>query len=804
MSRRNLHSRKTYIALTISLLSITLLAQNKYIKLISEGHLSEANAIINQTLNKKNTDPCALYYKAQILADPESPIYNIDSAYVMMTKAKKMFNLEKNKDKFQKINISFSAFRKMNDTICHRALKDAQRKDTEEAYKHFLKFYKTAQAKYVKVARSGLASEAYMTAKKTNRIEAYKDVIKRFKKSQYADSARMRIYELEFRKVKLTHNIEDALSFIRKYPQAPQTEKLQEMVDSIEYAQVENNAKGDWTKFRDFLNSHPENKYYERAEDSIFNIYQKTTNTDDRIDIMEYGATYFSGRHRIEMLSKYHDYYTSDGDAVTVKQFYDNFDDEIFNGIRHDEIEMAKTAEKLNLDKRFDPGKTREYCAFIRKNKNKDIAFVALQRLISIDLERNDYRQAIHTLINFQKDFPANSNNYKWTTDLINLLKTPKDRNVKEHFISDQINSHAEEYSPVVNIYDDEIFFCGKYRGDNLGGATANNEDIYFAHRDKKGKWGKPTLLTSLSSAMQNEAPLSISPDGCRIIIFRDGLICEAHRTKSGWSDFKEIDYLVNQNDWQSDACLTSDGRAILFAAEKEDNYNTTLDHSYHGEFMHASDIYVVYLNEDDSLVGPVNLGPVINTRYSDRSPFLHADMNTLYFSSNGHGGMGHRDIFVSHRLSDTCWTQWSEPVNIGTNINSERDDIEFKVALFGDKAYYHKNYKGNRNYNIYWTEMPHSVRPNPIAIIRGQVTTPSGEPIEVCISWTDIEGKHKIGNAVNNPDNGNYVIILPLGKNYKYTFTAEGYKSVTETIDLTKQTELKRIDGKNIIMSWN
>ena len=64
-----------------------------------------------------------------------------------------------------------------------------------------------------------------------------------------------------------------------------------------------------------------------------------------------------------------------------------------------------------------------------------------------------------------------------------------------------------------------------------------------------------------------------------------------------------------------------------------------------------------------------MNLGPAINTKGNERTPFLHSDGKTLYFSSDGHPGLGGIDVFRTVRQGDS-WTKWSKPENLGKSIN--------------------------------------------------------------------------------------------------------------------------------------
>jgi outer membrane protein OmpA-like peptidoglycan-associated protein len=99
-----------------------------------------------------------------------------------------------------------------------------------------------------------------------------------------------------------------------------------------------------------------------------------------------------------------------------------------------------------------------------------------------------------------------------------------------------------------------------------------------------------------------------------------------------------------------------------------------------------------------------------------ERSPFLHPDMKTLYFSSDKEGTIGDLDVWVTRRLSDTCWTCWSEPENLGPQINTTGRDCWYKISTDGKTAYYAQ--KNGRRHDIYSITLPEDKRPEPITVL--------------------------------------------------------------------------------------
>ena len=174
------------------------------------------------------------------------------------------------------------------------------------------------------------------------------------------------------------------------------------------------------------------------------------------------------------------------------------------------------------------------------------------------------------------------------------------------------------------------------------------------------------------------------------------------------------------------------------------------------------------------------------------RKPFLHPDMHTLYFSSDGHGTLGDLDVFKTTRLNDNSWTEWSEPVNLGAQINSPRQEWGYKISTDGSTAYY------SNGDDLYTLELPLSMRPNAVATISGTVRDETGQTVGVTIRWEDLDSHESIGQSQTDPAKGTFYLVLPLGKNYGYYIDDERYFPLSNNIDLREQKKSIEIE-KNI-----
>jgi len=193
-------------------------------------------------------------------------------------------------------------------------------------------------------------------------------------------------------------------------------------------------------------------------------------------------------------------------------------------------------------------------------------------------------------------------------------------------------------------------------------------------------------------------------------------------------------------------------------------------------------------------------MGKVINTPFSERSPFMHPDMKTMYFSSEGHGSLGRLDVYKTTRLSDTSWTQWSDPINMGKEINSFEDEYNYRISTDGSFAYFStvKDY----NYDIFTINLPEELRPKTVTTVTGKIKDQNGNMLYASVKWENLESGETIGDLNSDMKTGNYIIILPNGKNYGFFAEKANYYPVSGNIDLSEIKTNQTIERDIVLVS--
>ncbi|MBK6522582.1 MAG: OmpA family protein [Sphingobacteriaceae bacterium] len=354
------------------------------------------------------------------------------------------------------------------------------------------------------------------------------------------------------------------------------------------------------------------------------------------------------------------------------------------------------------------------------------------------------------------------------------------------------VNSKYYELAPYITPDGMKLFVVRGDHPENTKSPDYPNQDVWYSKKLNDGSWDKAKHLGFPFNTSRYSSIIGQSSDGNTRYI--KGYYSKGEYIKSGfsvsylkedgWTDPKGFDvpkYAKMQKSKTVSNCISASNNILLMAFCED-------------EKLDQHDIYVsIYKDNDWSR--PLKLGPKINTAYSDGTPFLASDNVTLYFSSDKPGGYGSADIYMSKRLDDT-WQNWTDPVNLGPQINSNAWDAYFTIPASGDYFYM------IRDGDVVKIKAKEEQKPNPVVLVRGNVlNAKTKDPIGTSISYFDLATGNELGIATSNPKTGEYTIILPYGKNYSFKATQSGFYSVTENMDLSNVSSYKEIN-KNLLLS--
>lgn len=274
------------------------------------------------------------------------------------------------------------------------------------------------------------------------------------------------------------------------------------------------------------------------------------------------------------------------------------------------------------------------------------------------------------------------------------LVDNPVDYNPVN--IGDMVNTSDDEYVNQFYPAENKLIFTRRY-------ALESRQDLLenvFATKMYDSLWSIPHMLFE---KIENVGAVSVSYDGKEIYFsgcgWTDGAgSCDIYlmRFNDGRWDVPINISAINTSDWESQPCVSYDGRSLYFVRR---NRKTA-----------TSDIYVAHREENEDWSNPYKLSLNINTNGNEMAPFIHYDNTTLYFSSDTHDGMGGYDLFMSRRNERG---EWSEPLNLGYPLNTDGDEINLVVAADAKSAYISaKRDEGYGAYDIYTFDLDERFRP--------------------------------------------------------------------------------------------
>lgn len=338
--------------------------------------------------------------------------------------------------------------------------------------------------------------------------------------------------------------------------------------------------------------------------------------------------------------------------------------------------------------------------------------------------------------------------------------------------LGDHINSKDPEYYPSITIDGNKMVFTKR----------VNGKEDFFESEFINGQWTKAKRLEgNISTSEYDGGAQNISQDGQWITFagcsFPEGFgSCDLYisrLTKQGWSKPENLGRNLNSEYWESAPSLSPDKKDLYFSSSVPGGYG-------------GSDIWVSHRQTYGKWGPAQNLGPEVNTAGNEGSPFIHADNQTLYFNSNGHPGYSDKsDLFVARKQVDG---KWGTPENLGYPINTIDEEGSLIVAADGKTSYYASDRNDTKGaLDIYTFELREDVRPAKTLWVKGKVfdkKTLNGLPSSV--ELTDVVSKQQISRLQTDED-GNYLVTLPVGKQYAFNVNRKGYLFYSENFNLAK-----------------
>ncbi len=348
--------------------------------------------------------------------------------------------------------------------------------------------------------------------------------------------------------------------------------------------------------------------------------------------------------------------------------------------------------------------------------------------------------------------------------------------------LSNKINTPYLEHSPVLTADLKTLIFTSTRRGtgtkkDDYG---QYSEDIYISY-SQNGQWTVPKGISKNINTKGHEASVGLSVDGRILYIYKyvnGGDIYKSELKNNKWT--VPVPLNINTIYRETHASISQDGSKLYFASDRPGG---------EGDM----DIYYCNKQEDGQWGEAINLGSSVNTEYTEDGPYINTDDSTLFFSSNGHAGMGGQDLFLTQLQADSTW---SNPKNLGFPANSTGDDIYYVSSPGGSYAFYVTNDYGSfNNSDIYFMMLPDDERTK-VSVFTGKVEMGSEykelDSTSVTITIIDPVSLDTIKTYYTDPYNGEYSMILPSNNTFLINYEAGGYLNHIEEVYIEPESELQ------------
>lgn len=503
----------------------------------------------------------------------------------------------------------------------------------------------------------------------TNQLEVYDAFVRAYPTHKNIDQLWKRFYEL-YAPDKQKSAI---LKFANAYPNFPfKTQIKQDLIAA--QTKLEKPLFEQFERSKDihegisFVQQFPQSTYIPRMEEAFYQAIQKKP--------LLRGSSYFirqypNSIHYDAVLELYYKEYVKDGELGTLNQFMMEHPEYKNLAQQEKDLKIAEQGAQLDLSQMPTNSNKALYEAYIQAAAPKERAFVALQRLLEPSIRQKNWQKAQQILAQFEPYFEAAHQQLAKIQQLKSILIAS---NSNSQVLPAIINTSQSEH--IITVRNQSIIF--------------GRDRALYTSTNQNGQWTVPILMPIINEGIRGDF-WTLSSDEEQIAYSQMGDLYYRVLQDGRWSEPSKLPKIVNSTEQEKDVHLTANGSALLYSSDSKqvlDWKTAIVTKGFHGTGNNNSDLFVVLKNTEGQWHKVLNLGDQINTPFAERYPFMHSDGVTLYFCSEGHGGLGGLDLYYSRRLDDT-WQNWSTPINLGTTINSAEHEGAAAVSADANHLYF-------------------------------------------------------------------------------------------------------------------
>jgi outer membrane protein OmpA-like peptidoglycan-associated protein len=357
------------------------------------------------------------------------------------------------------------------------------------------------------------------------------------------------------------------------------------------------------------------------------------------------------------------------------------------------------------------------------------------------------------------------------------------------------INTAVPEYFPAITVDRKKFLFTRRLKKDVGGGMASSQEDFYSSDL-VDGTWTPSKPVDGINTPGNEGAPC-YSANG-KILFFaacqesadgsygggRTGYgscdIFYSVNVNGHWTKPENVGPPVSTYDYETQPSFSSDGKSLYFIRGHIGKDHHTIQNQ---------DIYVSTLDDNGQFGVPVRLSDKINTPGLEQSVFIHPDNNTLYFSSDGHPGMGGLDIYMSKRQPNG---EWGDAVNLGYPINTCGDENSILVDPNGNLAYFASNRPGGfGDLDLYSFDLPPTMKADPVTYFKGKVyDAVTKKPLEASFDLINLATQKSVNSSISERGTGEFFMTLNSNTDYALNVSRPGYLFYSENFSLKESAD--------------